>query len=108
MNLSKSTKNAVKKVLQGVIAAAPAIPYIMPRRRSSIAAYVIGGVGFAIAGGLATLMFLSPRTRKRALNVAKDTYGKVNEKIATLREDRDGAPMTNGIVDREYNATAGL
>lgn len=111
MKLSKNTTNTIKKVLQGVIAAAPAIPYLLPKRRNSIAAYVIGGIGFAVAGGLATLMFLSPRTRNRALNVAKDTYSKVNGRIGSLRERQDGTgAMANGIVDRgdEYSATTGL
>jgi hypothetical protein len=105
------TQKKINRVLQGMVAAMPAIPYIMKsRRRTSITAYVLGGVGFAIAGGLAAVMFFSPRTRTRALNVAKDTYGKVNEKIGHLRHTGSEAlPMSNGLVDRgEYSTTTGL
>ncbi|HVH40977.1 MAG TPA: hypothetical protein VM925_01500 [Labilithrix sp.] len=108
----KITKNKVNGVLKSVVAALPAIPYIMKsRQRTSITAYVLGGVGFAIAGGLAALMFFSPRTRTRALSVAKDTYGKVNDKISHLRSTHvdGGLPMSNGLVDRgEYSTTTGL
>lgn len=109
------TKKQVNGVIQGVVAALPAIPYIMrSRRRSSVTAYVLGGVGIAVAGGLAALMFFSPRTRTRALGVAKDTYGKVNDKIGQLRStsesNHDPLAMSNGLVDRsEYtSSTTGL
>ena len=110
-----SQKN-INKVLKGVIAAMPAIPYIMKsRQRTSVTAYVLGGVGFAIAGGIAALMFFSPRTRTRALTVAKDTYGKVNDKISHLRDtNKDGddvSPMSNGLVNHDnhdYGTTTGL
>lgn len=102
------TQKRIKKVLTGVIAALPALPYITrSRHRTSIAAYVLGGVSVALAGGLAAVMFLSPRTRNRALTAAKDTYGKVNEKIGHIRSHRDGASMSNGLVDRgEYSSEA--
>lgn len=99
----------VKRVLSGVISALPAIPYIMrSRRRSSVAAYVLGGISVAIVGGLAAVMMLSPRTRNRALNVAKDTYGKVNETISHLKSQRDEVLGANGLVDRgEYSTEVG-
>ena len=106
------TKKNVNRLLKGVVAAMPAIPYIMKsRQRTSMTAYVLGGIGFAVAGGIAALMFFSPRTRYKALNVAKDTYGKVNDKISHLRStnNSDVAPMSNGLVDRgEYSTTTGL
>ena len=105
------TKKNINRVLKGVVAAMPAIPYIMKsRQRTSVTAYVLGGIGFAVAGGVAALMFFSPRTRNKALNVAKDTYGKVNDKISHLKStNKDGAPMSNGLVDRsEYSTTTGL
>jgi hypothetical protein len=111
MRLNKRT---VQKVLKGALAAAPAIPYLTrSRARTSVAAYVIGGLSLALAGGIFALMYFSPRTRTRALGVAKDTYGKVNAKIGQLRhhEPRYGtsevSPMSNGLVG-EYNATSGL
>lgn len=101
------TKKSVSKLLKGLIVAAPTIPYLVKRRRTPIAAYILGGIGFVIAGGVAALMIFSPRTRTRALGAAKDTYGKVNEKVSHLRH-RD-APMSNGLVDRsEYANTTGL
>ena len=106
----KINKSSLNKVLKTVIAAAPAIPYFYPRRRTNVGAYVLGELGFAIAGGLAALMFFSPRTRTRALTAAKDTYGKVNGKVSDLVEN-DIKPMANGIVSHEksdFGTTTGL
>lgn len=92
------TKKNVNRVLKSMVAAMPAIPYIMrSRRRTPVMAYVVGGVGLAIVGGVAAVMFLSPRTRTKALTAAKDTYGKVNDKISHLRSET--TPMSNGLVD---------
>jgi hypothetical protein len=105
------SKKNMNRVLNGLIAAMPAIPYIMKRQRSSsVASWVLGGVGLAIAGGIAAVMLLSPRTRTRALTAAKDTYGRVNEKVSHLRHrEQNEAPMSNGLVDRgEYPTTTGL
>jgi len=113
------TKKNVNTVIKGLVAAMPAIPYIMKPRRTSVTAYVIGGLGFAVAGGLAALMFFSPRTRTRALTAAKDTYSKVNDKISHLREDTNGvkvtespsyndAPLSNGISGHDFETTTGL
>lgn len=98
----------MKRVLSGVISALPAIPYIMrSRRRSSVAAYVLGGLSVAVVGGLAAVMMLSPRTRRRALNVAKDTYGKVNDTISHYKHREEGIGA-NGLVDRgEYSTEIG-
>lgn len=108
--MMKINKSSLNKVLKTVIAAAPAIPYLYPRRRSNVGAYIVGGLGFALAGGLAALMFFSPRTRTRALTAAKDTYGKVNGKVSNLIEN-DIKPMANGLVSHEKNelgTTTGL
>jgi len=111
-------KRMVKNVLNGVLAAAPAIPYLTKRRATiSVASYVLGGLGIALVSGIAAVMFLSPRTRTRALGVAKDTYGKVNGKIGQLRGqgtqgiqgEHDVAPMSNGLVGHgDYGVTSGL
>ena len=110
--MKKITTKKINRVLEGVVAAMPVIPYIMgARRRTPVTAYVLGGIGFAVAGGIAALMFFSPRTRYKALNVAKDTYGKVNDKISHLRgaSGMEASPMSNGLVDRgEYSTTTGL
>ncbi len=111
------SKKNINNVLKGVIAAMPAIPYVMKsRQRTSIAAYVLGGLGLAVAGGLLALMFFSPRTRHRALNAAKGTYGKVNERISHLRHTDEGGPtradampVSNGLSGRDdYGSTTGL
>jgi hypothetical protein len=104
------TQRKMKRVLSGVLAALPALPYVMrSRRRTSIAAYVLGGVSVALAGGIAAVMLLSPRTRNRALVAARGTYDKVNDTISQIRSHRaDGLPMSNGLVDRgEYSTEAG-
>ena len=102
------TKKKVHRVLKGMLAAMPAIPYIMrPRRRTPVAAYVLGGIGVAIAGGIVALMLFSPRARHRALHAAKDTYGKVHDKIGHARAV-EGPPMSNGLVDRGEQPTPGV
>lgn len=107
-------KKNINRVLAGMIAAMPAIPYIMKsRRRPSVTAYVLGGLGLAVAGGLVALMFFSPRTRSRALNAAKDTYGNVNEKISHLRPGHvprvkeEQMPLSNGLPG-DYPTSTGL
>lgn len=107
MMLSKKTVN---QFLKGMIAAAPAIPFVMSKRKTPIAAYVLGGLGIAVAGGIAALMFFSPKTRTKALMAAKNTYGKVDSKISHLRNGKVETPITNGIVDHDdyHPVTTGL
>lgn len=107
----------VLKGAQGAIVAMQALPFIVTRRqRMSVAAYVLGGIGFAVVGGIAALMLISPRTRHRALESAKGTYGKVNEKLNRLRPMRSGGaqtdeiPLSNGLSGQgpDYPTTSGL
>ena len=96
-----SSKN-INKVLKGAIAALPAIPYITkPRRSSMVLPFVLGGIGVALMGGMAAVMFLSPRTRYRAMDMAKNTYGKINEQIGQLThlasKSGEGATASNGL-----------
>lgn len=87
---------------------------IRARRREVMTAYILGSLGLAVAAGLATLMFMSPRTRTRALNAAKDTYGKVNEKISHLRPSLsqrghvDEGQVANGLAGQgtDYSTTS--
>lgn len=103
-----TTKKKISQVLKGIAAAMPALPYIMKsRQRTSMAAYVLGGLGIAVVGGIAALMLFSPRARTKALGAAKHTYGKVNDKLRHVRSsDRDDDPMSNGLVDRSERSIA--
>jgi hypothetical protein len=106
------SQKTLRNFLKGAIAMMPAIPYITKRRSSSMLAYVLGGVGVAIVGGLAGVMFLSPRTRYRALDVAKQTYGKVNDQIAHLKNQGSMKQQrpANGLVSDQGSTgyTTGL
>ena len=96
-----STKN-LDKIFKGAIAAMPAIPYITKRRSSMVLPLVLGGIGVALMGGMAAVMFLSPRTRYRAMDMAKNTYGKlesqINAQITHLKaKGSEGAEASNGL-----------
>jgi hypothetical protein len=105
-NISKMmTKKNLNSVLKGVIAAMPAIPYIMRPKKTPIAAYIIGGVSFAVAGGLAALFFFSPKTRTKALTAAKDGYSKVSDKISHLRPV---SSILNGHVGETNDVANGM
>lgn len=101
--ISKKTfsKKNMNKVVKGAIAALPAIPYITKRRSSMVVPFVLGGIGVAVVGGLAAVMFLSPRTRYRALDVAKNTYGKINDQISHLKSDKEHQPLANGMSSEQ-------
>ncbi len=95
------------RVLKTMLGALPAIPFFMRsrRRRAPVAALVLGGIGIAIAGGIAALMLLSPRARSRTLNAAKTAYDKVNEKVI---HGKGGAiDAANGLVERLEESTHG-
>jgi hypothetical protein len=104
-----SSKN-INKILKSAIAVMPAIPYITKRRSSMVLPLVLGGLGVALMGGMAAVMFLSPRTRYRAMDVAKNTYGKINEQIGQLShlkaKGSEGATVQNGL-STEQNGLSG-
>ncbi len=113
------SKKNINTIIKGVTAALPAIPYVLKaRQRTSVTAYIVGGVGFAVAGGIAALMFFSPKTRTRALTAAKDGYGKVSDKISHLRpvqsngiSTSEDLPLANGFgghADFSAPTTTGL
>jgi hypothetical protein len=107
------SKKSFNTFLKGVITALPVIPFIKPKKSSSVLSYVLGGVGLSIVGGIAALMYFSPRTRTRALDVAKDAYGKVNDKFSQLKsgESHMGATRPNGLVSEHSGSgyqTTGL
>jgi hypothetical protein len=72
------------KLIKNVLRALPAIPYFAPKKTSSLP-FVLGAIGVAVIGGVAAVMAFSPRTRYRALDVAKDGYGKVRGQLDQLR-----------------------
>lgn len=75
------SSKSINKVLKGAIAVMPAIPFVTKRRSSIVLPLVLSGLGVALMGGMAAVMFLSPRTRYRAMDMAKNTYGKINTQI---------------------------
>ena len=72
------------KLLNTVLLALPAIPLLWPKKKTSVAPYILGAVGVAIVGGITAVMILSPRTRNRTLSLAKDSYGKVRGQLGEL------------------------
>lgn len=102
----------IQRVLRGVISALPAaMPIVIKRKRSSVLPYIFGGIGFAIAGGAVAMMLLSPRTRQRALVAAKDTYGKMNQKVGELTHKNvpNGVAGPHAMIDpKEYGTTSGM
>lgn len=103
MNWSKTTNKVIKNVTRAM--AGISIPYIASKKKTSVLPFVLGAIGVAVAGGIAAVMIMSPRTRHRALDVAKDGYGKVrgqldalgvSEKIG-LKHDNVKQPYSNGL-----------
>jgi hypothetical protein len=72
------------KLINNLLRALPAIPLLAPKRKSSVASYIASAVGVAIVGGIAAVMYLSPRTRTRTLGIAKDSFGKVKGQLDQL------------------------
>jgi hypothetical protein len=103
-----SSKN-LNTILKGAIAALPAIPYITKRRSSMVLPMVLGGIGVALMGGMAAVMFLSPRTRYRAMDMAKNTYGKIESQITHLKaKGSEGASVQNGLSTQNGLAENGI
>jgi len=90
MNWEKATNKVIKNVTSSLpkmlpeVLGAISIPFLARKKKTSIFPYVLGGVGVAIAGGLAAVMIMSPRTRTRALDAAKDGVSKVKGQIDDL------------------------
>ncbi len=111
-----STKKTINKVMKNVWKAVPELPFLA-RKSPSILSYVVGAVGVALASGFAAAMLLSPRMRYRAIDMAKDTYGKVEGKLGhtkighKLGIHESPPPVSNGLA-AEFgtgsNYTSGL
>lgn len=94
------------KLFKNVLRALPAIPFIAPKK-TSIAPFVLGAIGAAVVGGIAAVMVFSPRTRYRALDVAKEGYDRVrgqldqlgvSEKLGLRERNTMPEPYSNGLV----------
>ncbi len=72
------------KLIKNVLRALPVIQLRRQRRRDIAVSYLLGAIGVAIAGGIAAVMILSPRTRNRTLGMAREGYGKVRGQIEQL------------------------
>ena len=88
------------KLIKNVLRALPAIPFLAPKK-TSVAPIILGAVGAAVIGGIAAVMVFSPRTRYRALDIAKDGYGKVKGQLGQLNI---GERL--GVGERQHHAPA--
>lgn len=90
MNWEKTTKKVIKNVTTQLpkmvpeVLGAISIPFLTRKKKTSALPYILGAFGVAVAGGIAAVMFMSPRTRNRALDVAKDGIDKVKGQIDDL------------------------
>jgi hypothetical protein len=73
-----------KKLWKSILRSLPAIPFIAPKKETPIVPLVLGALGIVVAGGIAAVLILSPRTRYRALDAAKGGYGKVRGQLDHL------------------------
>jgi hypothetical protein len=98
----KKTQKLIKNALDSM----PDLPFIPRRSSPSVASYVLGAIGIAVAGAVAAVMIFSPRTRYRAMLSAKDVYGKVQHKVEDL-----GITGKNGIskgTAADFQSSSGL
>lgn len=98
----------IDKLMKSALHAMPALPFIARRRRRQyMLPLVLSALGVAVLGGAAAVMLLSPRTRHRALDMAKDRYGRVKGRYdqldvkGKLRMHKKGElaqPLENGLT----------
>jgi len=93
------------KLLKNILRALPAlsvIPLFAPKK-SSFLPFMLGAVGVTLASGVAALMVFSPRTRHRALDIAKDSYGKVRGQLDGFgSNEKVGIPTDHNTVAEPY------
>lgn len=115
--------NAIDKVIRNVlgsVAVSSEFPFFS-KKSSSIVPVVLGAVGVAIASGIAAVMIFSPRTRTRALGIAKELPTKlhgiqdqightaIGQKLGIKSQPNglsNGLASEHGISD--YGTTSGL
>ena len=86
------------KLLNNVLRALPAIsaiPFFAPKK-TSILPYVLGALGVAVAGGIAAVMVLSPRTRYRALDARRQALN--GGEPYTYAPPHDRPPQVTAVV----------
>lgn len=110
--------NTLDKVIQnafGNIAVSSEFPFFA--RRSSVVPMVLGAIGVAIAGGIVAVMIFSPRTRTRALDVAKTIPQKIGSSPlgklgGALRKKDERVTQPNGLASEHavggYGTTSGV
>jgi flagellar biosynthesis/type III secretory pathway M-ring protein FliF/YscJ len=117
----KDTNKLLKNVLRALPAITATLPFFAPKK-TSVVPFVLGAIGVAAVGGIAAVMIFSPRTRYRALDIAKDGYGKVlgqmdqlgiSEKLGLASGDRTKTPepYANGLVHdtgATFSSTSGV
>lgn len=98
-----TTLNKFLDNVLGSVSMSSEFPYIS-RKSSSALPMVLGAIGVAIASGLAAVLIFSPRTRTRALDVAKGTASKIQGQIAHVGIGQ-GKPQTqpNGLSESHKN-----
>ena len=110
------TANDTNKLLKNFLRAIPAVTAIssfpfLARRRESVLPYVLGGIAVAALGGVAAILAFSPRTRYRALDIAKDGYGKVRGQLDEMGiseklglEEQKPQAYSNGLVKDAHSS----
>ncbi|MDB4943920.1 MAG: hypothetical protein JWP97_3454 [Labilithrix sp.] len=101
----KDTNKLLKNVLRAIpaVTAISSFPFVA-KKRTPVLPFVLGGIAVAALGGVAALMVFSPRTRYRALDIAKDGYGKVRGQLDEMGiseklglEEQSGTQYSNGV-----------
>ncbi|WP_169928228.1 hypothetical protein [Labilithrix luteola] len=115
--IPRKTKTQARKFIKKAIAVAPLVAYMRSRRRARLMPFVLGAIGVAAFGGAAAVMLLSPRSRTRALEAARDAYDRVADQLDTMGlgdklgiRARREARLANGLVSEgiDYSVTSGL
>lgn len=110
------TVKDTNKLLKNVLRAIPAVTAIssfpfLARKRTPILPFVLGGIAVAALGGVAAVMAFSPRTRYRALDIAKDGYGKVRGQLdemgisEKLGLEEKAAPQYSNGLSKDAHST---
>jgi hypothetical protein len=114
----KDTNKLLKNVLRA-LPAITAIPFLARKQKTSVLPFVLGALGVAVAGGIAAVMVFSPRTRYRALDMAKGGIGKVrgqldelgiSEKLGIAERTTTPTPQpySNGLVNESSGYSSGV